>query len=158
MRRLPTTLAITAVAAVALSLPLMAADALPWPWKAKTPPDPALVTLSHIDDVSATIKESQPPILSITVKAVAPKPNFSELQLTYRLGDPKDRIFSFDAQGRAPQEPNPDVETKVTIEADYADAPIGNFDLIEVYSKDNCVAYSVKDNKPAKCTGEASPQ
>ena len=37
--------------------------------------------------------------------------------------------------------------TPVTIEASYSDAPIGKFDVIEVYSKDNCVAYSVTESK-----------
>lgn len=158
MKRLPITLAVAAVAAVAFSLPLLAADPLPWPWKAKTPPDPALVELPHVDAVSVTIDKSNPPIISITVKAQAPAPDYSELQLTYRLGDPKDRIFSFDARGRAPQGAAADVVTPVSIDASYTDAPIGKFDVIEVYSKDNCVAYSVTESKTTECTGQVSPQ
>jgi hypothetical protein len=156
MKRLSLILA-TAAVAVVCSLPSLA-DPLPWPWKSKTPPDPALVELSKVDDVTVSIKESQPPVLSITVKAEAPAPGYSELQLAYRLGDPKDRIFAFDAKGRAPQDMAAEVLTPVTIEASYNDAPIGNFDVIEVYSKSNCMAYSVKDNKPTQCTGEAAPQ
>ncbi len=156
MRRLPITLALAA-AAVAVSLPLLAADPLPWPWKAKTPPDPALVELSHVDDLSVVIDKSNS-ILTITVKAQAPSPDYSELQLTYRLGDPKDRIFSFDARGRAPQDMAAALLTPVTIESSYSDAPIGKFDVIEVYSNDNCVAYSVTDSKSVPCTGQVSPQ
>jgi hypothetical protein len=156
MRRLPITLALAA-AAVAVSLPLLAADPLPWPWKAKTPPDPALVELSHVDDLSVVIDKSNS-ILTITVKAQAPSPDYSELQLTYRLGDPKDRIFSFDARGRAPQDTAAALLTPVTIESSYSDAPIGKFDVIEVYSNDNCVAYSVTDSKSVPCTGQVSPQ
>lgn len=156
MRRLPITLAV-AVAAMAVSLPLLAADPLPWPWKAKTPPDPALVELSHVDDLSVVIDKSNS-ILTITVRAQAPSPGYSELQLTYRLGDPKDRIFSFDARGRAPQDTPAAVLTPVTIESSYSDAPIGKFDVIEVYSNDSCVAYSVTDSKSVPCTGQVSPQ
>ena len=158
MRRLPLTLVVAALAAFAFSLPLLAADPLPWPWKAKTPPDPALVLLSHIDEVSVAIDKSNPPVLSITVKAQAPSPGYSELQLTYRLGDPKDRIFAFDARGRAPQDTAEQVITPVTIEAAYADAPIGNFDVIEIYAKDNCVGYSVTQSKVTACTEQGSSE
>lgn len=145
----------TAAIAMLAATPLFAADTLPWPWKTKTPLDPALVVLSHVNDVTATVDNA---ILNISVKAVAPTPNYSELQLTPRMGDPNDRIFTFDARGRAPQEMNTQTPTDVTIEAPYADAPIGKFDVIEVYSKDNCMGYSVKDGKPVECSSTARPE
>ncbi|MEX1061140.1 MAG: hypothetical protein WED13_08975, partial [Methyloceanibacter sp.] len=97
--------ALTAFLAVmTASLPLLAADPLPWPWKSKLPPDPALVQLVSVDDVSAVINKSNPPTVVITVNAQAPTPNYTELQLTPRMGDPKDLIFAFDAKGRPPQD------------------------------------------------------
>jgi hypothetical protein len=158
MKRLRLTVALAAAAALALTLPLHAADPLPWPWKAKLPPDPALVELTHVEDLSVAIDKANPPVLSITVKVEAPTPGFGELQLVYRVGDPKDRIFSFDARGRAPQNVAAQVLTPVTIEASYADAPVGNFDVIEVYAKDNCVAYSVTEGKKAECSTAVPPE
>ena len=146
---------------IALSLlavfatPLLAAETEPWPWKAKAPVDPALATLSHVDDVTAAIDDS---ILTIAVKAVAPGPGYSALTLTPRLGDPDDRIFAFDARGRAPQEMGGQVLTPVTLAISYADDPLSKLDRIEVYANDNCMAYSVKDKKPADCISKAMPQ
>ena len=93
---------IASFAMALLATPLLAAGAEPWPWKAKTPLDPALATLAHVDDVTAAIDDS---ILTIAVKAVAPGAGYSEFTLTPRLGDPDDRIFAFDARGRAPHSP-----------------------------------------------------
>jgi hypothetical protein len=144
------------LAALALlaATPVSAADPLPWPWKAKTPPDLALVVLATVKSVTAKVDDA---IVSIKVEAEAATPNYSELQLTPRMGDPKDRIFAFDARGRAPQETAAEVITPVTIEAAYADAPIGKFDVIEVYAKANCVGYSVKEAKPVECTSKPEP-
>jgi hypothetical protein len=50
------------------------------------------------------------------------------------------------------------VLTPVTIEVAYADAPIAKLEVIEVYSNDNCLAYSVKDGRPVECTSKAIPQ
>ena len=86
-----------------VSLPLLAADPLPWPWKSKTPPDPALVELSQRRRRHGHHRQVEP-IVTITVKAHAPSPDYTELQLTPRVGDPNDRIFAFDARGRAPQD------------------------------------------------------
>jgi hypothetical protein len=139
-----------AAGSMIMSFPLFAADALPWPWKGNAPVDPALSVLNKVEKVTATIGQSEPPILMIEVAAMAPQTGFTDLQLTPRKGDPNDRIFEFDARGRAPQV-GEDTETPVSISASYKDAPIGKFDIIEVYSKSNCMAFSVKDNKPAEC-------
>ena len=92
------------------------------------------------------------------MKAVAPSAGYSELTLTPRLGDPDDRIFAFDARGRAPQEVASQVLTPVSLVMSYADAPLSKLDRIEVYANDNCMAYSVKDKKPADCVSKAMPQ
>ena len=44
---------IASIAMAVLATPLLAAGAEPWPWKSKAPVDPALATLSHVDDVTA---------------------------------------------------------------------------------------------------------
>jgi hypothetical protein len=137
--------------AMLATTPLLAADTLPWPWKSKMPLDPALVVLSKVNEVTATVDNA---VVSISVKVDAPTPQYSELQLTPRRGDPNDRIFAFDARGRAPQESVPDETDPVTIDAAYSDAPIGKFDVIEVYAKENCMGYSVKDGKPVECTSK----
>lgn len=146
---------IALLATAMLATPLLAAGAEPWPWKSKAPVDPALATLSHVDDVTAAVDGS---ILTISVKAVAPAAGYSEFTLTPRLGDPDDRIFAFDARGRAPQEMASQVLTPVTLAMSYADAPLSKLDRIEIYANDNCVAYSVKDKKPTDCVSKAMPQ
>ena len=118
---------IASFAMALLATPLLAAGAEPWPWKAKAPVDPALATLSHVDDVTAAIDDS---ILTISVKAVAPAAGYSEFTLTPRLGDPDDRIFAFDARGRAPQEVASQVLTPVSLVMSYADAPLSKLDRI----------------------------
>ncbi len=143
------------VMAVILATPLIAADTLPWPWTSKMPPDPALVVLPKVASVSASADKA---IVNISVKATAPTPDFTELKLTPRIGDPKDRIFAFDVRGRAPQGAAGEVLTDVTIEASYTDAPLGKFDVIEVYAKDNCVAYSLTEAKQVECTSKSVPQ
>ena len=145
------------VAAIALFVgtPVFAAASQPWPWKTKAPPDPALATLSHIDGVTASAAEGT---VSVAVKAMAPAPGYTELQLVPRMGDPRDRIFAFDARGRAPQTITTQVLTPVTIDVAYADAPIAKLEVIEVYSNDNCLAFSVKGGKQVECTSRAVPQ
>ena len=152
MHRFP---AMLAAIALVVAAPVFAASPQAWPWKSKAPPDPALASLSHIDDVTASVSEGT---VSISVKAMAPAPGYTELQLVSRMGDPNDRIFAFDARGRAPQKITTQVLTSVTIEVSYADAPIAKLEVIEVYSKDNCLAYAVKDSKPVDCTSRALPQ
>lgn len=151
--------ALTASLAVATaSLPLLAADTQAWTWKSKLPPDPALVRLVSVDDVSVVINKSNPPTVSITVNAQAPTPNFTELQLTPRIGDPKDLIFAFDAKGRPPQDMTIQVVTPVTFTVKYSDAPIDKIGVIEVNGMNNCKAFSVTDNKATECTSQSAPQ
>ena len=152
MHRFP---AMLAAIALFVAAPVLAAAPQPWPWKSKAPADPALATLSHIDDVTASVSEGN---VSVAVKAMAPATGYTELQLVSRMGDPNDRIFAFDARGRAPQQVTTQVLTPVTIEVSYADAPVAKLEVIEVYSNDNCLAYSVKDSKPVECTSRAVPQ
>jgi hypothetical protein len=152
MHRFP---AMLAAIALFVAAPVLAAAPQPWPWKAKAPRDPALATLSHIEGVTASVAEGT---VSIAVKAMAPAPGYTELQLVSRMGDPTDRIFAFDACGRAPQQVTSQVLTPVTIEVPYTDAPIAKLEVIEVYSNDNCLAYSLKDSKPVECTSRAMPQ
>jgi hypothetical protein len=140
------------------SLPLFAADPLPWPWKSKLPPDPALVQLVSVDDVSVVVNKSTPPTVTITVNAQAPTPNYTELQLAPRTGDPGDLIFAFDAKGRPPQDMTIQVVTPVSFSVEYADAPIEKLGVVEVNAQGNCKAFSVKENKPTECTSQSAPQ
>jgi hypothetical protein len=140
-----------AVLTILAATPAFAADPQPWPWKAKLPPDLALVVLSTVKSVTAKIDNA---ILRVSVEAEAPTPNYSEFQLTPRMGDPNDRIFVFDARGRSPDTVQAEVLSPATIEAAYSGAPIGKFDVIEIYGTANCMGYSVKDNKPVECTSK----
>jgi hypothetical protein len=149
--------ALAATAVLTVSLPLLA-EPLPWPWKNKTPSDPALVGLYSVEDVTVAISKSDPPLVSISVSASAPTSNFTELQLTPRVGDPNDLIFAFDAKGRPPQDFTTQVVTPVTFTAEYSGAPIEKVGVVEVYTTSNCKAFSVKDNKPAECTSTSVPQ
>lgn len=141
--------------AVLAATPLFAADALPWPWTSKMPPDPALVVLPKVDGVTAKIDNE---IVSISVKATAPTAGFSELALAPRFGDPKDRIFALDIRGRAPQEAGGDAASPVSLDVSYSGAPVGKFDVIEVHGKENCMGYSVTDSKEVDCTSKSIPQ
>ena len=58
--------ALAAAAVLTVSLPLLA-EPLTWPWKSKTPSDPALVGLYSIEDVTVTISKSDPPLVTINV-------------------------------------------------------------------------------------------
>jgi hypothetical protein len=140
------------------SLPLLAADPLIWPWKSKLPPDPALVQLVSIEDVSVVVSKASPPTVNITVNASAPTPNYSELQLTPRMGDPKDLVFAFDAKGRPPQDMTIQVVTPVSFTVEYAEAPIDKVGVVEIYSQSNCKAFSVTENKPVDCATQSTPQ
>jgi hypothetical protein len=139
----------------ALTTTALAAEPQSWPWKSPTTRDPALAVLPKISDVTASLNDA---VLNVAVKAMAPTPGYSELRLTPRMGDPNDRIFAFDARGRAPQDVTDQVETAVTIDASYTGAPIGKFDVIEVYGKDNCMGYSLADSKPVDCSAKSVPQ
>ncbi len=157
MNRAKLVAALAATAVLTGTLPLLAAP-LPWPWTDKTPPDPALVVLASVEDVTAAINKSEPPTVTITVAASAATPNFSELQLTPRMGDPNDLIFAFDAKGRPPQDLTTQVITPVTFTAEYSGAPIDKVGVIEVHAQSNCKAFSVKDNKPVECSSQSVPQ
>ena len=151
--------ALTAFLAVmTASLPLLAADPLPWPWKSKLPPDPALVELVSVEGVTVVINKSNPPTVGITVSATAPTPNYTELQLTPRMGDPKDLIFAFDAKGRPPQDMTIQVTEPVTFSVEYIDAPLDKVGVIEVNGASNCKAFSVTENKATECTSQSAPQ
>lgn len=119
------------------------------------PPDPALVVLPKVDSVTASIDKE---IVKISVKATAPTAGYSEFALTPRIGDPKDRIFAFDVRGRAPQGTAAEAPTPVDLDVSYAGAPIGKFDVIEVYGKDNCLGYSAADAKQVECASKSVPQ
>ena len=93
-----------------------------WPWKSKTPPDPALVPLVSSRATSRRHQQSDPPIVTITVNATAPTPDYTELQLTPRMGDPKDLIFAFDAKGRRPRNDDPGHDPG-HLHGEYSDAP-----------------------------------
>jgi hypothetical protein len=142
---------------LAASLSAAHADPLIWPWKDKMPPDPALAILTSVETVSVVINKSNPPTVTIKVGATAPTPGFTELQLTARIGDPKDKIFSFDAKGRPPQDMTIQVITPVDINAEYSDAPLESVGVVEVYGQTNCKAFSVKDNKEVECTAKSLP-
>lgn len=151
--------ALTATLAIlAASSSLLAADPQPWPWKSKLPPDPALVQLVSVDSVSVAISKSEPPTVTMTVNGQAPTPNYTELQLTARMGDPKDLIFAFDAKGRPPQDMTIQVVTPVSFTVEYSDAPIDQIGVVEVHGMENCKAFSVKENKETECTSQSAPQ
>jgi hypothetical protein len=150
---LTTTLALLAASSLAL-----AGDPQPWPWTSKLPPDPALVRLVSIDSVSVVINKSEPPTVAVTVNAQAPTPNYTELQLAPRIGDPSDLVFAFDAKGRPPQDMTIQVVTPVSFTLEYTGAPIDKIGVVEVHGMENCKAFSVKDNKEAECTSQSAPQ
>jgi hypothetical protein len=149
--------ALATTAALTVSLPLLA-EPVTWPWKSKTPPDPALVNLTSIEDVTVSISKSDPPLVTINVSASAPTPNFTELQLAPRIGDPNGEIFAFDAKGRPPQDLTSQVVTPVTFTAEYTDAPVEKVGVVEIHTTSNCKAFSVKDQKPVDCTSTSLPQ
>jgi hypothetical protein len=157
MNRVKLVGALAATAILTGTLPLLAAP-LTWPWKDKTPSDPALVQLSSVEDVTVAINKSDPPTVTVTVAASAPTPNFSELQLTPRVGDPSDLVFAFDAKGRPPQDFNTQVVTPVNFTAEYSGAPIEKVGVIEVHTQSNCKAFSVKDNEPIDCSSQSVPE
>lgn len=152
-------LARTAPAALlaASLLSVAGAETTTWPWKDKMPPDPALATLTSVEGVHVAINKANPPTVMITVNATAPTPNFTELQLTPRVGDPTDLIFAFDAKGRPPQDMTIQVLSPVEIAVEYSDAPIESLGVIEIYGNTNCKAFSVKDNKETECAGKSLP-
>lgn len=157
MKRVIVIGAVFAIAALAATLPL-AAEVLVWPWKDKTPPDPALVVLTSVESVSSAINKSEPPTVTINVGATAATPGFTELQLGPRIGNPEDLVFAFDAKGRPPQDMTTQVTSPVTFSVEYKDAPIDKVNVIEVYGQSNCKAFSIKDNKAVECSSKSVSQ
>ena len=155
----PISAAIALLALLGLAGSSHGAEVQPWPWKEKGPVDPALALLTKIDDVTVTVNDkSQPATVSITVKAVAPNPKFTELQLAYRMGDTEDLTFEFDARGRPPQDMTTQVETPVTITAEFTDPPLAKLGVVEVYAKDNCMSYSIKEKSKTECKPRGATQ
>lgn len=144
--------ALIACATIFTSLSLLAAETQSWPWKNTAPVDPALAMLQKIDSLKVAITDLKPPSLSISVDAKAPTPGFTEVKLTPRLGDPNDLVFAFDVRGRRPQDMTNQVESPVTIDVAYADAPLASVGVVEVYAQDNCKAFSLKDKTEVECT------
>ena len=128
-----------------------AAETQSWPWNDKAPVDPALALLTKIDTLKVAIAELKTPTLSIMVEAQAPTTGFTEVKLTPRIGDPGDRVFAFDVRGRRPQEAA-GAPTAVTIDVEYADAPLASVGIVEIYAKDNCKAFSLEDKTEVECT------
>lgn len=154
---LKTLIAIFAMAS--MSAPLFAGEAELWPWKSKLPPDPALVALTSIEDVTAKIDTAgDPPTIAISVNASAPTPNFSELQLTRRMGDRKDRVFAFDAKGRPPQDLTSQVVSPVSFTVEYAEAPLDKVEVVEVHAPGSCRAFSLSENKEIACMSQSAPR
>ena len=157
-RSTPLGILIAAFGIACAGAPLFAAEPQPWPWKSKLPPDPALVSLTSVEDVTAAINKSNPPTVTITVNASAPTPDFSELQLAPRMGDPNDLIFAFDVKGRPSQDQTNQVTTPVTFTVEYTDAPIDKVGVVEINAQNNCKAFSLTENKAVDCTSQSTPQ
>jgi hypothetical protein len=157
MRRVIVIGAVSAIAGLAATLPSLA-EALVWPWKDKTPPDPALVILTSVESVTAAINKLDPPTVTINVGATTATPGFTELQLAPRIGNPEDLVFAFDAKGRPPQDMTVQVTTSVTFSVEYKDAPIDKVGVIEVYGQSNCKAFSIADNKAVECSSKSVSQ
>jgi len=138
---------------VLTSVSLLAAETRPWPWMDEALVDPALALLSKVDTLKVAITElKDTPTLNVMVEAQAPGPGFTEIKLTPRMGDPRDLIFAFDVRGRRPQEMSAQVLTPVTIDVDYTDAPLASVGIVEVYTKENCKAFNLKDKTEVDCT------
>ncbi len=142
-------------AGILAATPLLAAAPLPWPWTSKMPADPALAVLPKVESVTGSLDETT---LKLTIKAVAPTTGFTELALSPRIGDPKDRVFAFDIRGRAPQEAAAPAATPVTLDVAFTGAPSGKFDIVEIYAKENCQGYSLTEKKPVACSAKSVPQ
>lgn len=127
-----------------------AAETRSWPFNNKAPVDPALALLTKINTFKVAVTKLKTPTLSILVEADAPTPGFSEVKLTPRIGM-SDGVFAFDVRGRRPQEAVAQVLTPVTIDVEYADAPLAAIAVVEVYSKENCKAFSLKDKTEVDC-------
>jgi hypothetical protein len=139
--------------AVPLSFSLLAAESRPWPWLDKAPVDPALALLTKVDTLEVSVSElKETPTINVKVEAQAPTPGFTEIKLTPRIGDPGDLIFAFDVRGRRPQELATQVLTPVTIDVEYTNAPLASVGVVEVYAKDNCRAFNLKDKAESECT------
>jgi hypothetical protein len=113
------------------------------------------VVLPKVETVNASVDGK---LVTLSVKALAPTAGYSEIALSPRMGDPNDRIFAFDIRGRAPQEIAVPAETPVSLDVSFADAPIGKFDIVEIYAKENCMGFSLTDKKAVDCSAKSVPQ
>lgn len=127
------------------------AETRSWPWNDKAPVDPALSLLTQIDTLKVSITELETPTLAILVEAKAPTPEFTEIKLTPRIGSQTTGVFAFDVRGRRPQNAA-QVPTPVTIDVEYGDAPTKAVAVVEVYAKENCKAFSLRDKAEVECT------
>ena len=114
--------------------------------------DPALATLSHVDDVTRRRQRVRSVDHRGQGHGAGPGLQRSS-QLTPRMGDPNDRIFAFDAAGaRRTRTCEPGADAGELERSHTPMRPSSKLDVIEVYANDNCMAYSVKDKKPIECT------
>ncbi len=154
-------LAIAALLAISLAGPASAKTKhgpIKWPFGQKVPPNPALGMLDKIDDVSVDISKTDPQLITITVKAMAPRPGYSDLTLVDKPGPLDDMTFAFEARGRPPQDMTQKPQaTEVTLTGTYKDAPIAKVQSIEIYANQNCVAYSVADHTTGNCKVKMPP-
>lgn len=139
--------------AVGLSGAGVAAEPKLWPFAEKAPRDPALGLLQKVDSLDVKIGDLDEKLITIDVKATAPRPGYTDLTLVNRPGKLNDRIFAFELRGRPPQTPDKEeTPTEMTAGGTYKDAPVGEIDAIEVYAEDNCIAYSLVEKKTVECT------
>ncbi|MFD0987184.1 hypothetical protein [Methyloligella solikamskensis] len=144
---------LAALIGLATSGAALAAEPMVWPFAEKAPRDPALGLLQKVDGIEVSVKDLDAKLIAIEVKATAPRPGYTDLTLVNRPGKLNDRIFAFELRGRPPQEPSEDEDpTEVTAGGTYKDAPVGEIDVIEVYAEDNCIAYSLAEEKTVECT------
>jgi hypothetical protein len=130
-----------------------AADPMVWPFVDKAPRDPALGLLQKVDSVDVEISDLEGQLITIDVKATAPRPGYTDVTLVNRPGKLNDRIFAFDLRGRPPQKPAKEEDpTELTAGGTYKDAPVGEIDVIEIYAEENCIAYSIVEKKTVECT------
>ncbi|ODA68418.1 hypothetical protein A7A08_00241 [Methyloligella halotolerans] len=131
----------------------LAAEPKVWPFAEKAPRDPALGLLQKVDSLEVSVTDIDPKLVTIDVKATAPRPGYTDVTLVNRPGKLNDRIFAFELRGRPPQQPAKDVEpTEMTAGGTYKDAPVGEIEVIEIYAEQNCVAYSLAEKKTVECT------
>ncbi|MEG6509706.1 hypothetical protein V6C03_12090 [Methyloligella sp. 2.7D] len=129
---------------------------LAWPFgESRSPRDPALALLAKIDTLKVSLvgEDENNLLVKIEIEAATPYPGFTDLTLVGRPGKLNDRIFAFEARGRPPQRPNTDEAPEtVSIGGTYEGAPIASVNVVEVFAKENCLAYSLAEKKEVPCT------